>query len=139
LGRVYTPQVIVNGRAEGVGSTSRDLKSIIEKGSKPLMTNVSITPLDEKTISVSSSSGSGSYKILQVFYEPSIQTVSIPRGENQGRTLPHKNIVKKIVELGVWDPASGAKDFGLEMYEHGSSAILVQDGSGGPIVGAGRL
>jgi hypothetical protein len=64
--------------------------------------------------------------------------VPIARGENSGLTLPHKNVVKQLVKLGVWNgtpaqfPLPAATQQGLQ------GAILVQAGPGGAIVAAVR-
>ncbi len=71
-------------------------------------------------------------------YDPNIVQVSIRRGENGGRTLPHKNVVKDLIRLGAW--WGGAESFRLPAAPAGlKSAVLIQDGAGGPIVAAARL
>ena len=62
----------------------------------------------------------------------------IARGENGGLTLPHRNVVKQLVKLGVWNgaaadfPVPAAAQTGLR------DAVLVQKGPGGAIVAAAR-
>ena len=60
---------------------------------------------------------------------PDIVQVPIKRGENGGKTLPHKNVVRELVKLGAWSgkaqsyalPAGGRADL--------KTAILVQAGA----------
>jgi hypothetical protein len=64
--------------------------------------------------------------------------VPIRRGENGGRTLPHRNVVKEIVRLGVWNGAPArfvippASDPAL------ATAVLVQSAKAGPILAAAK-
>jgi hypothetical protein len=63
--------------------------------------------------------------------------VPVRRGENTGKTLPHKNVVKALTRLGQW--TGGQKAFALPTAPAGlSTAILVQGGPGGPILAAAK-
>jgi hypothetical protein len=74
-----------------------------------------------------------------VRYDPRLHQVPVGRGENAGKTLPHRNIVRELVRLGASTgaPASfalpAAKDLALK------TAILVQGKAGGPILSAAKL
>jgi hypothetical protein len=74
-----------------------------------------------------------------VRYDPKVRWVSIRAGENNGRKLPHRDVVRELVALGDWTGAAisfalpAAKEPGL------TSAVLVQAGKGGPIVAARRI
>jgi hypothetical protein len=74
-----------------------------------------------------------------VRYDPRTRQVPIRAGENGGRTLPHRNIVRELVKLGDWTGAaasfspSAAHEAGL------ATAVIIQRGSGGPIIAAHRL
>ena len=70
-----------------------------------------------------------------VRYDPRVVEVEVRRGENAGRTLPHKNVVRELTLLGRWDgraasfPAPpGAPDL--------AEAALVQAAGAGPILAA---
>ena len=68
-------------------------------------------------------------------YDPKSLDVPITAGENNGRTLPHRHIVKSLVKIADWTgkpltvTVSTAPD-GLQ------TAVLLQAGIGGPIVAA---
>jgi hypothetical protein len=74
-----------------------------------------------------------------VRYDPRVHNVPIRAGENGGRTLPHKNIVRTIHLLGKWK--GDAASYALPANPAGpyKSAVLVQDGPGGAILAARRL
>jgi hypothetical protein len=72
-----------------------------------------------------------------VRYDPRIVQVPIQRGENGGRTLPHKNVVRQLTALGVWTGQTQA--FRLAPVRVGlETAVLVQEGRGGAILAAAR-
>lgn len=106
--------------------------------------------------SSSSSVENQTHEVFLVHYDPRTLTVSIPRGENAGRTLPHKNIVKSLIRLGTWTPSQSHNEaestfsFDVAQAGHGDAkavgegvelktAVLVQRGRGGPIVGAAKI
>jgi hypothetical protein len=64
--------------------------------------------------------------------------VPIQRGENGGRTLPHRNVVRQLVKLGVWNGA--ARAFVLPSPDRVGlkTVVLVQEGRGGVILAAAR-
>jgi len=132
---VYTPQVIINGRVDGVGNCPHDLKSLIYKGIAALSADVVIR--DGQVIVSGPESASGLVHLVR--YDPHFQDVAISHGENRGKTLPHKNVVTDVVLLGEW--SGGEKMFMLPTMtgEGEKTAILVQAGTGGVILGAARL
>jgi hypothetical protein len=80
----------------------------------------------------------GGADVWLVRFDPRIVQVPVKRGENAGRTLPHRNVVRELVRLGRWNgqatvlPAPPAKDPAL------AAAVLVQQSGGGPILAAAR-
>ena len=58
-------------------------------------------------------------------------------GENTGRTLPHKNVVKSLTRLGAW--RGSAISFPLPPGAPGlATAVLVQTRGLGPILSAAK-
>jgi hypothetical protein len=133
-GNVATPQMIVNGRGGLTGNRRADVDAAIAQfdrgASGPSLT------IADKSISVGA--GHGAATLWLVRYDPRTIAVPIRAGENGGRTIPHRNIVRQLVKLGAWNgqpvrlaiPASPA---GLR------SAVLLQSGKGGPIIASSRL
>jgi len=97
LQTIYTPQMIVNGNEEFVGSNREEAKKVIGKSlAMPVAFNIEITAI-RRTSSA-----------LQIEYllntEPISESLNValvdrtvqnfvPRGENGGRTLEHTNVV----------------------------------------------
>ncbi|MDB5457079.1 MAG: hypothetical protein JWP92_2664, partial [Caulobacter sp.] len=72
-----------------------------------------------------------------VRYDPRIVQVPIQRGENGGRTLPHKNVVRELTRLGGWSGA--AATYALPAPAAGlKTVVLVQAPDAGPILSAAR-
>ena len=71
-----------------------------------------------------------------VRYDPRTIEVPIKAGENGGRTLPHKNLVRELTRLGTW--SGGAVRFAYAPATEGlRSAVFLQDGRGGAVLSAG--
>ncbi len=135
--QVATPQVIVNGGTAIVGSNPRQLDATIAKAGPPQGgPNLAFVG---KTLRVGAGKTGAPCAVWLVRYDPRVREVPIRAGENGGRTLPHRDIVRELVKLGNWSgtaatfavPAAG--EAGL------ASAVLVQRGAGGPITAALRL
>ena len=130
--------MIVNGVANGVGSRQSELKSLLQEGkTSPNASTVNVAVVDGQ---VTVSGPPGMRAIVQlVRYDPRNHDVAIRRGENGGRNLPHKNIVRDLVVLGWWE--GGELKFPLPEMENNDlkAAILVQKGRGGPVIGAAKV
>jgi hypothetical protein len=134
---VATPQMIVNGRGVLVGSNKVQAEQYIRRfdrgASGPAIT------LSEGSVNVAAGQARQPANVWLIRYDPRIHQVPIRAGENGGRTLPHKNIVRETHLLGKWSgsaasfplPGGGSKDY--------RTAILVQDGPGGAIIAARKL
>ena len=132
-----TNQVIVNGRADGVGSTSKDLESIINKGSKGAKSSIAVE-VTNGNVKVMGQKG-GKALVLMARYDPRTVNIAIARGENGGREIPHRNVVRDVTSLGTWN--GGLQNFTLPMSKGDGleAAILVQASAGGPILAAARV
>jgi hypothetical protein len=130
---VYTPQVIVNGRADIVGSDRAALEHLIAREAN---TSGPTLQLSDGVLHLGATMA-GAYQVWLARFDPRIENVSIARGENGGLTLPHKNIVKQLAKIGDWD--GRAASLPVPPAPNGlAQAVLIQAGLGGPIVGAAR-
>ena len=62
----------------------------------------------------------------------------IRAGENGGKTLPHRDIVRALQPLGKWTGAPLVLDISPADPAY-RTAILVQEGKGGAIIAASRI
>lgn len=135
-GNIATPQVIVNGTSAIVGSNRAELQQVVGKAGSP--TGGPEINAGEGLVSLGGSKSAAPATVWLVRYDPNIQWVSIRAGENVGRRLPHRNIVRVLIALGTW--TGKPLHFQLPAAQAGlRSAILVQAGKGGPIIAARRI
>lgn len=135
-GQVFTPQVIINGETSIVGARRAQLDQAI--GAARKLTGTPAISVENGSLAIGNGHIATPATVWLVRYDPRAQQVRIGAGENSGRTLAHKNVVRDLISLGVWTGASArlllpAAKPGLR------TAILVQRGSGGPIVAARAL
>jgi hypothetical protein len=134
-GEVATPEFIINGARAVVGADHPALVAAIAGAGAPA--GGPALTVDRGTVRVAT--GIGAASVWLVRYDPRTLQVAIGAGENGGRTLPQRNVVRELVRLGPWTgPAASfalppAHDTGLD------GAILVQRGNGGPIIAARRI
>jgi hypothetical protein len=139
LGRdgVYTPQVVVNGRAEGDGLEPSELAGLMSRGERGA--GGPLVRFDGGTVAIGAGAApAAGAEVWLVRYDPHLVEVAVRRGENAGRTLPHKDVVHEMVRLGQW--RGGSETFSLpNVGEAGlADAVLVQAASAGPILAAAR-
>jgi hypothetical protein len=135
-GRTYvaTPQVVVNGRGVVTGSDKAQVEDAIRRFARPaggpaIASNGGI---------VSIGAGKGSATIWLVRYDPRTIAVPIRAGENGGRTIAHRNIVRQLIRVGAWTGAPAS--FRLPASPPGLvSAVIAQHGAGGPIIAGRRI
>jgi hypothetical protein len=136
-GEVATPEFIVNGTYAVLGSNHTALGSAIARaGAGHGTPAISASGSD---IRIERGAAGAPATVWLVRYDPNTRAVPIRAGENGGRTLPHRNIVRELTRLGDWSgsvttfPLAPARESGL------ATAVLIQRGSGGPIVAARKL
>ena len=131
---VATPEVVVNGRVDGVGSNPGEMTALLAKadrgGGGPVLT------VGPKRVEVGAGRGAGSVWLVR--YDPRVVSVPIRAGENAGRTLPHRNVVRELVRLGDWRGAAATFALPPPTRPGLATAVLLQDGAGGPVLAAAR-
>jgi len=132
--QVWTPQVIVDGRGDVVGAHAGQIEGLLAK--TPPRAGPALTLATGRvTIGVGAAPARGA-DVWLVRFDPRTIAVAVRSGENGGRTIAHRNVVRQLVRLGRWTGAAAALDLpapvtGLQ------TAVLVQ-ASGGPILAAVR-
>ena len=134
---VATPQVIVNGKTAIVGSNRAELAQTLAKEGPPK--DGPIVGVTADRISIGGGKAPEPATVWLVRYDPKEQWVSIRAGENSGRKLPHRDIVRELIALGSWSGKPANFDLPKASDVTLRSAILVQTGKGGPIVAARRI
>jgi hypothetical protein len=136
-GNVFTPQIVVNGRADGVGADAAEMREVATRNDR----GAGGPELRLESGAVTIAAGDAPPKGADVWlarYEPGVIEVAVRRGENAGRTLAHENVVRQMVLLGHWNGEAERlvlprpSDAGL------AEAVLVQTAGAGPILAAAK-
>jgi len=111
-GSVYTPQMVVDGTTELVGSRGPEVRRSIEQAAGRVKTAVSITADEGETggvkkfdVQVGKLAGAESRDEAEVWLavtESGLHS-SVTRGENAGEELRHASVVRSLQKLGVAD------------------------------------
>ncbi len=130
---VYTPQIVVDGERQLVGSHREAVLEAIAQAAPQSVAPVAFAP-DGRSVSIGAGAGQG--KILLVRYIRNRST-PVQRGENAGSMARDVNGVETLKTIGEW--TGQAVDLPVEPVaaNHGV-AVLVQ-GSDGRILGAAAL
>jgi hypothetical protein len=132
---VYTPEVVVNGRAAGVGFDVTEVEALAAKTDRGA-SGPSLA-FDGDTLAIGAGGApAGGAEVWVALYDPGVLEVTIARGENAGRKLAHRNVVRRLVRLGDWD--GKAERLKLPRAEGLARAVIVQGRGVGAIVAAGR-
>lgn len=140
---VYTPQIVVDGRKDLVGSHRRAVESAIKEAAKRApAVDVKLVPEDggKITLSAGSAPAEGATVYLVMFDDD--HETDVARGENGGRSIHNANVVREYRKLGTW--TGEAMEFPIDMEAarsqgRGGCAVIVQAGTTGPVLGAAIL
>ena len=138
--RVYTPQIMVDGKADVVGSREGVVRRIIERRREILATGsgaeagLRISREADGSVQAHVSSGlvgADSATLWLVRLRGQVP-IDIGRGENRGRTVTYANVAREMVPLGRWYGGGWTVDVPLEGGEasDGIALILQADESG---------
>ena len=138
-GGAYTPQAVINGAAETVGSRRGDIEQLLTS------TPHAMAPLMISTDGAATRVEIGAFdvplnrpaEIYQLTLLPE-QSTSVPRGENRGVHLFSRNVVLDAAQIGTYSGDALSLEFEPPAAEHGC-AIIIQEKRGnrlGPILGA---
>ncbi len=97
----YTPEVVAGGRTASVGNSRGRIEALIAKARAPAAAVVSADPASA-TVGPGVAPRGGA-DVWLVRYDPRIVRVPVKAGENTGKTLPVRNVVRALTRLGQWD------------------------------------
>ena len=105
LQSVYTPQIVVNGKTEFVGSEEGTLRNAIKSSLQQpapaqLSLTVSAVNQNEASLKYNAEGAINNTELLIAVLQKNAQT-KVERGENGGRTLSHVQIVRKLQRVVV--------------------------------------
>ncbi|SHG79146.1 hypothetical protein SAMN05444003_0938 [Cognatiyoonia sediminum] len=137
---IYTPQMVFGGVDHVIGSRPMEVMEQIEKhGAEADAVEVSLNrngdTLRIDATQVGTFSGDAVVQIVR--FMPAV-TRDIRRGENAGRSLTYHNVVSSWQNAMTWDTG---EPLAIEATVSGSDAVavIIQDGTDGPVLGAAQL
>ena len=141
LRMIYTPQMVVDGRIDVVGSHRSEVQTAIEtSAAKPkLAVRIEADGRGGHRALIPAGDSREDATIWLAVLDREQET-RVARGENGGRTLKEFNIVREWRQIGTW--TGSAVTLPLEAAageDRNACAVIVQSGSTGPVLGAALL
>jgi len=142
----YTPQMVVNGQWEFVGSNVAAFSKAVQEAANqerlhpPVEIRVENLQVDGKTLHATIKTGPGLGALLFAVLAADTPPAHVARGENAGKSLSHVAVVRSLVELGA-----PLKDYALRLSLPGDTPekmrliLFLQDGKTGRVMGSTEI
>ncbi|MEO7673438.1 MAG: DUF1223 domain-containing protein [Pyrinomonadaceae bacterium] len=145
LDSIYTPQMIVDGQKQFIGSSGAQAADVIAKAAVPFKTVVDVQLNDKRIeIDVQNISKHEAATVYLAATEDNIVSI-VKAGNNNGKTLKHSSVVRGLAEIATLSPTqSGMKtsvDIQLDPKWKKESlryVVFVQENESGQVIAAGR-
>lgn len=142
---LYTPQMVIDGRVDAVGSDTRAVDGIIREhlaasDDRPLVRVEAGLANGELRAQIHDTGMPGPADVLAVAYDAHHKT-EIRRGENTGLSLENFNVVRAIRKIGEFHGPGSTLSVPAKPWTQveGGIAILVQGAEHGPVWGATKV
>ena len=141
----YTPQIVVNGRAEFVGNDSAAALRTLERAAnaKKSPPQVRLTHDGDRLHIHVSGAERHPMNVLCAITEGNLAT-KVGAGEKSGRELHHTAVVRMLTKVGSTRDGNFESDFPLKLspdwrVENLRAVVFLQNGSAGEITGASQV
>ena len=142
LSFIYTPQMVIDGRFDVVGSRRGQVMSTIENAAASK--RLAVVRFDEAGGRIVVEAGEAPERPCSVWlatYDRPQET-QVERGENGGRTLVDANVVRSFEKVGTYLGERLEIEADLAAARaagRGGVAVLIQESTNGPMMGAAKL
>ncbi|MGE0255146.1 MAG: DUF1223 domain-containing protein [Alphaproteobacteria bacterium] len=138
-GDVYTPQTVVDGRTEAVGSAAGEILRLIDRSAAEVRPRVAVAVSRDATggltVGLAGDAAQPASVWLVTYIDRAVTRVSA--GENHDKTLTSRNIVVGWRKVGDWRGTATTLSLGDAGNEKGQGcAVLVQPEGERPVLGA---
>jgi hypothetical protein len=135
---VYTPQVVVDGHTQGAGVADGSIDKLIAAAARAPHDPPEVAFQAGGRVAVGSAhQRHAGGEVWLIRYDPRDQSVAVKAGENHGKTITERNVVRQLVRLGVWKgrpklfhlppaTADGLNTVVLVQAEHGGRILAVK-------------
>jgi len=136
LREVYTPQVVVDGRAQASGVKGDAVEALVATALKTQAYPPDMMFIGGRRVAVGSGpSPRGGADVWLVRYDPRALEITPRRGDNKGQVLIQRNVVREVVRLGAWRGRPTVYRLPTTTLEGMAMAVIVQAPKGGKILG----
>ncbi|MGC1301345.1 MAG: DUF1223 domain-containing protein [Caulobacteraceae bacterium] len=132
---IYTPEVVVDGRQEAPGLDQDRIDTLI-KGAQDDPQDPPAVRLSRNgaRIQVSPAADHRSADVWLVRYDPQQQDVRVKSGDNKGKLVSQRNVVRELTKLGRISTRAHSFALPKAAQDGLKTVILVQGVRGGPIL-----
>jgi len=134
-GQVYTPQIIVDGTVDVVGSDRAAVLAAIAAAQPVALAQVAFAA-DRRSVAIGAGAAPAGAQVLLARYALS-RTTAVTGGENAAHTASDSDGVETLATLGAWDGAP--RSFPIEPPAVGEGLAVLVQAPDGTILGAARL
>ncbi|MBA4119766.1 MAG: DUF1223 domain-containing protein [Isosphaera sp.] len=143
---VYTPQMVINGSAEFVGSdakqAARQIEAALSRGTAGTLGLTAARRGDAAEVALDARGLPEGAVVHVALVERGLKT-AVRRGENAGRTLAHDNVVRAFATLAPRPAAEGPATITLKApaglnWDNAHVVAYAQDGNVGRVLNATR-
>ncbi len=137
---VYTPQMVVDGQAQAVGSERETVERLIREASAKPHLAVEIAQDGPSIVAtIPDGATAGPAVVWLAIFERARKT-TVERGENSGRALVNAHVVRSIVPMGEWTGRAARLTYTPDaMGADYGAAVIVQKKDQGPVLGAAMI
>jgi hypothetical protein len=126
---VFTPQLVVDGRASAVGSDPQAVSSAIAAAQRAQAPGPAVrVQAAQGGLAITVAAGHGAGDVLLAGYDPYHET-RVAAGENGGVTLKETNVVRSLRRVGHWDGAALRLTVPLQAGERQAVFLQGPDGT----------
>jgi hypothetical protein len=143
----YTPEMLVDGQSEFMGSDSRKALSDLARAGRtaklPVRLSMPEKSAEQMSLRVAIDAGP-SGDVLLAITESGLAT-DVARGENAGRNLKHSAVVRKLIPIGKLKAGKTFTADPVVKFAHDwkpdnlGAVVFVQDRSSGKVLGVSEL
>lgn len=146
INSAYTPQMIVDGKIEFVGSDPEKARKAITEAAKTQKAKIEIVRNNEQiTVKITGLPEQEPSSVFLAIAEDNLFS-NVARGENSGKRLEHQSVVRELKSIGLIKP--GEKSFEIETIlsidpswkkENLKIIVFVQENESRKILGVGKI
>ena len=133
LGQVYTPQMVVDGTREMVGSDRKEVLAAVHDARRETVAPVTFAA-DRRSVSIGAGDGRGNVLLVRFAQN---RTTRVTGGENARRTLQDANGVEMLASLGSWNGST--LSFAIEPPADDEGIAVLVQALDGRMLGAAAL